>query len=169
MAGKSVPKAAKTKRSISTTKAKPWDPNSERQWTDDKAAGGAAWALRFIELARAKPADYSLEGWIDDAEKLFKGNRDELHAFYVTLQTACLIPVGHTERNPILFSDSFDESLNRAQQFAAFLQAYAEGEKDCMLDGEVEGAAMAHELLSNALLSLNHMRDAETAEAQVTA
>src|SRR5450759_2274282 len=87
------------KLTTSTTKAKPWDPNSEKQWNADKAAGGAAWALRFLELARAKPADYALQGWIDDAEWLFKGNVAELKEFYATLQIACLIPVGHVERN----------------------------------------------------------------------
>ena len=90
MAGKSVPKAVKAKRATSTTKAKPWDPTSEKQWSDDKATGGAAWAQRFIDGTRADPETYALEGWIADAERLFEGKRDELRAFYATIQRAIL-------------------------------------------------------------------------------
>ena len=69
--------------------AKTWDPNSEQQWMMDKAAGGAAWAQRFIDGIKVGPK-YDLQGWISDAEGLFEGKPNELGAFYDTLQAGIL-------------------------------------------------------------------------------
>lgn len=156
------------KGSTSTTKAGTWDPNSEKQWHTDKAAGGAAWAMKFIELARRKPTEYALQGWIDDAKLLFEGDRFQLEAFYGALQFACLgrLPK-EPDGNPIL-TDSFDDSLCRAQEFAAFLEGYSERiDGGGLLDGEVAGQTMAIALLNDALLKLNRQRDhAGTPEVQ---
>ena len=151
---------AEKKSTTSTTKAETWDPNSEKQWHADKAAGGAAWATKFIELARDKPTEYALRGWISDAEKLFEGDQFQLDAFYGALQFACL---GHLRKEPdgnSILTDSFDDSLCRAQEFAAFLEGYSERiDGDGLLDGETAGQTMAISLLNDALLKLNRQRD----------
>jgi hypothetical protein len=52
------------KGNTNTEKAKTWDPNSEQQWHTDKAAGGAAWAQRFIDGTRGQSCQFS-PTWTD--------------------------------------------------------------------------------------------------------
>lgn len=56
---------------------------------DEALKRGKTWALKFIELARDNSKDYNLQGWIDDAERAFKDEPDELWDFYRTIQQAC--------------------------------------------------------------------------------
>ena len=127
-------------------------------------AGGAEWAQRFINTAGPEYGGIALRESIRDAELLFESNKDELDHFYETLQMSCLAkkPV-----NPIL-SDSFNDSLCRAQKFAAFLEGYTDRiDSDCVLDGETEGHTMAIALLNDALRELNRQQDyAPLAEAR---
>lgn len=51
---------------------------------------GAAWAQLFIDRYLNSPGDYELQGWISDANHLFKDDPDELSDFYETLQKGYL-------------------------------------------------------------------------------
>jgi len=59
-------------------------------WEKTQAAGGAAWAQKFIDGIRRDPEGYLLEGWVDDAERLFKNNSVERLAFYDALEKGFL-------------------------------------------------------------------------------
>ena len=67
-------------------------------WEKTQAAGGAAWARLFIDSYRSNPEDYALDGWVEDAERLFKDNRVERNAFYDALEKGFL-PGGGTRKS----------------------------------------------------------------------
>jgi hypothetical protein len=143
------------------SKAKIWDADSEQQWFIDKAAGGAAWAQRFIELARAKPEKYALEVWIDDGERLFEGNRKQLDAFYDALQEAIVGVKAEpdTPRAALDFVDDIERKTSQASAIFA-LMGLAGTTNEAIPDVTLANAGWAgRDLLEQADELANDMRE----------
>ncbi len=128
---------------------------------------GEAWAACF--LARGKAGNdgcgMALRGAVWDAERLFKDSEADLDNFYGTLESVCFPAPRPSENRLIVDELDVGDCLRRAQQFAAFLTAYAERREDCEIDGEDEGHAMALDMLNEALKKIGDLY----AEAQKAA
>lgn len=85
---------------------------------------GEAWARLFIERVRERPTAYELQGYAQDAESLFRNDKDELRAFYATLQA--VITGAKTKGTPIALAipeyNGISAALERAKDLAGIIR-----------------------------------------------
>ena len=108
-------------------------------WEKTQAAGGAAWAQKFIDGIRRDPEGYMLEGWVDDAERLFKNNSVERLAFYDALEKGFLPIMAKKHSNNETPSNDYEalsEILDRANNELYHLRALAAASAALIVDSE---------------------------------
>lgn len=102
--------------------------------------GGVAWAQLFIDRYLNSPSDQGhlwLQGWIHDANNLFKDDPDELRVFYETLQKGCLKSKSSAECPALDPMEGAEQDLRhiRAQCDLMFTYVATGGDAGELLDG----------------------------------